>query len=205
MNSTLQQAPADFWDKWESTRVTDLRPRPVEVTEQPPPAPRRSLGRRAVRRFFRFAITIAIGVGGTLGWQAFGDDARQTMALAYPSQLGWIAPQGEPPDAAAQSAPAALASAAPAALSIDQQQLNALSLNLAAVRQGIEQLATQVASAQQQMSGEIARLQASEQDILNKIAAPPPRPAPVAARKPPPPPAQAIVAPSPPAAAAPAH
>src|SRR5262249_1121851 len=78
--------------------------------------------------------------------------------------------------------------AAPAAPALDQQQLNSLSLNLAAVRQSVEQLATQVASAQQQMSGEIAKLQASEQDILNKIAAPAPRPAPVAARKPPPPP-----------------
>jgi hypothetical protein len=122
------------------------------------------------------------------------------MAMAYPAQLGWIAPQAAP-DAPTQSAPATLASAAPAAPavpSVDQQQLNALSLNLAAMRQSVEQLATQVASAQQQMRGDIARLQASEQDILTKIATPPPRPAPVAARKPAPPP-QAL-APPPPAA-----
>jgi hypothetical protein len=117
--------------------------------------------------------------------------------MAYPAQLGWIAPQAAP-DAPTQSAPATLASAAPAAPSVDQQQLNALSLNLAAMRQSVEQLATQVASAQQQMRGDIARLQASEQDILTKIATPPPRPAPVAARKPAPPP-QAL-APPPPAA-----
>jgi hypothetical protein len=197
MSSTLQHAPADFWDKLDSTRVTDLRPRPVEVTEEPPPPPRRSLGRRALRRFLRVTITLGVGIVGTLVWQAYGDDARQTMAMGYPDQLGWIAPQAAAGAPAAQSAPMTLASTGPAAPSLDQQQLNSLSLNLAAIRQSVEQIATQVASSQQQMSGDIARLQASEQDILNKIATPPPRPAPVAARKPPPPASAA-----PPAAAA---
>jgi pyruvate/2-oxoglutarate dehydrogenase complex dihydrolipoamide acyltransferase (E2) component len=197
MSSTLQRAPADLWDKWDSAQVTDLRPRPVEAMDEPPPPPQRSLGRRALRRSVRFVITLGLGIVGTLAWQAYGDDARQMMAMAYPAQLGWIAPQAAP-DAPTQSAPATLASAAPAAPSVDQQQLNALSLNLAAMRQSVEQLATQVASAQQQMRGDIARLQASEQDILTKIATPPPRPAPVAARKPAPPP-QAL-APPPPAA-----
>jgi hypothetical protein len=198
MNSTHQRAPEEFWDKWSSSRVTDLRPRPVEMTQEPlPPPPRRSLGHRAVRRFLRFAITLGIGVGGTLAWQTFGDDARQMAAMAYPEQLGWIAPQAAATLAAAPSAPATLASAAPAAPSLDQQQLNSLSLNIAAMRQSIEQLGTQVLSAQQQMSGDIARLQASEQDILNKIAAPPPRPAPPV-RKPPAPPPQVNAAPPPP-------
>jgi hypothetical protein len=200
MSSTLQHAPADFWDKLDPTRVTDLRPRPVEVMDEPPPPQQRSLGRRALRRFVRFFITLGVGIVGTLAWQAYGDDARELMAMTYPGQLGWIAPQAAPGAPAAQGAPMTLAAAAPAAPSLDQQQLNSLSLNLAAIRQGVEQLATQVASAQQQMSGDIARLQASEQDILNKIATP--RPAPVAARKPPQP-QQAPAAP-PPAAPPPA-
>jgi hypothetical protein len=198
MSSTLQRAPADLWDKWDSARVTDLRPQPVgvEAMDEPPPPPQRSLGRRALRRSVRFLFTLGIGIVGTLAWQAYGDDARQIMAMAYPGQLGWIAPQAAPDAPATQSAPATLAAAAPAAPSADQQQLNSLSLNVAAVRQSVEQLATQVASAQQRMSGDIARLQASEQDILNKIATPPPRPAPV--RKPPP----QTLAPPPPAAQA---
>jgi hypothetical protein len=195
MSSTPQGAPVDQWDKWDTARVTDLRPRPVEVLDEPPLPPQRSVGRRALRRFVRFLVTLGIGIVGTLAWQAYGDDARQMMAMAYPDQLGWIAPQAAPDAPAAQSTPATLAAAAPAAPSLDQQQLNSLSLNLAAVRQSVEQLATQVASAQQQMSGEIARLQASEQDILTKIATPP-RPAPVAARKPATPP-QAPAAPPP--------
>jgi hypothetical protein len=200
MSSTLEQrAPADLWDKWDSARVTDLRPRPAEAMDEPPPPPEQSLGRRALRRLARFMITLGIGIGGTLAWQAYGDDAKQMMATAYPAQLGWIAPQAAADGSAAPGAPAALASAAPAAPSPDQQQLNAMSLNLAAVRQSVEQLATQVAAAQQQMTGDIAKLQASEQDILNKIATPPPRP--VAARKPPP----ATAAPAPPPPPAPAR
>ena len=197
MTATLQGVPTDFWEKWDSARVPDTRPQPVELTSEPPPRQQRSLGRRALRAFLRLVITLGVGVGGTLAWQAYGDEARQLMAGAYPEQLGWVAPQATTTALAPQSAPAALASDAPATPPVDQQQLKALSLNLAAVRQSVEQLATQVATGQQQMSGEIARLQASEQDIMNKISTPPPRPAP--ARKPPAPP-PAVAAPPPPAA-----
>jgi hypothetical protein len=196
-SSTVQRAPADFWDKWDSTRVSEVPPRPVEPANEAPPDGEPSLGRRASRAILRFLVTLGVGVGGTLAWQAFGDDARQMMAMAYPQQLAWVAPQATTNALAPQGA-AAPASAAPAP-AVDQQQLNALSLNLAAVRQSVDQLAAQVASGQQQMSGDIARLQASEQDILAKIAASPPRPAPIAARKPAPP---TVVAPSPPAPAA---
>jgi hypothetical protein len=199
MTATLQRVPTDFWEKWDSARVPDTRPQPVELTNEPPPRRQRSLGRRALRAFLRFTITLGIGVGGTLAWQAYGDEVRQLMAIAYPEQLGWIAPQAATNALAPQSAPAALASDTPIPPSIDQQQLKAMSLNLAAVRQSVEQLATQVATGQQQMSGDIARLQASEQDIINKVSAPPPRPAPAAARKPAPPPPLAVAAPPPPA------
>jgi hypothetical protein len=193
MTATLERIPTDFWDKWDSTRVADVSPPPAEVTEASRPRQHRSLGRRASRAFLRVAITLGIGVGGTLAWQAYGDEARQLMASAYPEQLGWIAPQATTNALATQSAPATLASEAPAIPPVDQEQLKALSLNLAAMRQSMEQLAAQVATGQQQMSGEIARLQASEQDILTKVSTPPPRPAP--ARKPAPP--QALATPPP--------
>jgi hypothetical protein len=209
MTATLQRVPTDFWDKWDSTRIadmrraTDSRPQQVELTNEPLPRRERSRGRRASRSFLRFIITLGIGVGGTLAWQAYGDDARQLMAIAYPEQLGWIAPQAATNALASQSvpaAPAAPASDAPTAPPVDQQ-LNALSLNLAAVRQSVEQLSAQVATGQQQLNGDIAGLRASEQDILTKIATPPPPPPPrPAPRKPAPP--QAIAAPP---AAAPAH
>jgi hypothetical protein len=197
--STLEAAESDFWDDWHSERGTNVRPRPVEVTNGPPPRRQRSRDRRGSRRFLRFLITIGMGVGGTLAWQAYGDEARQSMAIAYPEQLGWIAPQDAPAAAAPQNAPAALASAPPAAPSVDPQQLNAISLDVAAVRQSVERLATQLAMGQQQMNGDIAKLQASEQDILNKISLPAPRPAPAPTRKPAPP--LAVVPPPPPATA----
>jgi uncharacterized protein HemX len=199
MSATLQRVPNDFWDKWDSTRITDTQPQLVEVTNEPPPQPprrKRSLGRRALRSFLRLVITLGIGVGGTLAWQGYGDDARQLMAVAYPGQLGWIAPQATTNALATQSAPAAPVSDAPTAPPVDQK-LNALSLNLAALRQSVEQLSAQVATGQQQLSGDIAGLRASEQDILAKISTPPPRPAP---RKPAPP--QVTAVPPPPTAAA---
>jgi hypothetical protein len=148
--------------------------------------------------FVRFLITLGIGIGGTLAWQSHGDEARQIIATAYPEQLGWVAPQAAPPAPGAQNASAAVVSpdasaavASPApAPSIDPQELNRMSLSLASMRQDVDRLAAQLSFGQQQMAGDIAKLQASEHDILNKISAPPPRPAAAPARKPvlPPPP-----------------
>lgn len=64
-----------------------------------------------------------------------------------------------------------------------------MSLGLAAVGQRVDQLAAQVAAGQDQMTRDItAKLQAAEQDILSKIAAPAaapaPRPETFAVRKP---------------------
>ena len=53
-----------------------------------------------------------------------------------------------------------------------EPKLEAMSLGLAAVRQSVEQLA----AAQQQMTDEIAKLQVTEQEILDKVSGPP-RPA----------------------------
>jgi len=75
-----------------------------------------------------------------------------------------------------QTAPDVTAPVAPAASSSDlERQLEAVSLGLVAVRQSVDQLA----AGQEQMKRDIA-------DILDKMSAPPPRPAPAAVRKPPP-------------------
>ena len=129
---------------------------------------RPSIG-RTLRALARFLITLCIGVTGTLAWQSYGDAVREVIASASP-QLGWLAPQAAP-------APDVIAPAAP---SPDQQQLNAMSLGLAALRQSVDQLA----AGQEQMTGDIAKLQTAAQGILDKISAPPPRPAGATARKP---------------------
>jgi len=129
------------------------------------------------KRPSRFLIAFCIGVAATLAWQSYGDAAREIIATSYP-QLGWLAPQA----AAAQAAPATIAAAT---ASLDQQELKAMSLSLAAVRQRVDQLAAQVAAGQDQMTRDFtAKLHAAEQDILDKISAPAPQPATGPARKP---------------------
>jgi hypothetical protein len=127
----------------------------------------------------RFLITFCVGVAATLAWQSYGDMARGIIANSYP-QLGWLAPQA----AAAQTVPDTIVTAVP---SRDPQELKAISLGLAAVRQRVDQ----VAAGQEQMTRDFTtKLQAAEQEILEKISLPPPQPAAAPARKPVPPPLQ---------------
>ena len=128
------------------------------------PIIRPSRRKRAQRALARFLITLSIGVAGTLAWQSYGDVARGMIAQSSP-QLSWLAPQAT----SAQTAPAAqippnmLASATP---SPDQQQLKAVLFGFAAMRQSVDQLA----AAQNQMTNEITKLQAAQQEILDKIS-----------------------------------
>ena len=130
------------------TRRTDLKSK------------RPSLSKRAARGLSRFLIIFCIGVATTLGWQAYGDKARETIANSSP-RLGWLAPHAAP---VAQTAPDIAARAAP---SPDVQQLKEMSLGLAAVQQSVDQLAAQFAAGQQQTASDIAKLQLG-------ISAPPP-------------------------------
>ena len=95
-----------------------------------------SLGnlRRAIPlAFARYLIAIFIGVAGTLAWQSYGGAAREAIAKWSPL-LGWLTPAAAP---VAQAAPAASAGASP-------DQLKATALALAAARQSIDKLATEI-------------------------------------------------------------
>ncbi len=191
---------------------------PVEPSIEPPPVrpttlendrlqnEQPSLRKRASRALARFLITFCIGVAATLAWQSYGDAAREMIVNSYP-QLGWLAPQAEP---VAPNAPEMIALVAPAAPSFDQQQFSAMSLDLDAVRQSVDRIATSIAAIQEQMSRsadqiateqiarsvaeltagqeqmtrEITKLQAVEQYVLYKSPDPAPRPAPAPARNP---------------------
>jgi hypothetical protein len=118
----------------------------------------------------RLLIAFCIGVTVTLAWQSYGDAAREMVANSSP-QLSWLAPQA----AVAQTAPDAIAATTS---SPGPQELKAVSANLAAVRQKVDQLAAQVVAGQEQMARDFAtKLQAAEQDILDKISVPPSQPA----------------------------
>jgi len=113
-------------------------------------------------------------------------------------QLGWLAPQAV---AATPAAPETAAPAVPAFPAPDPQLLKATTLGLAAVRQSIDQLGAQIVANQRQIASEIAKLQAADQDILQKITPPPPQAAAPAPRPPARKPVSLTPPPSPSAAA----
>src|SRR5215510_14776270 len=168
MAYTLSSTQSEFpEDRWSTSPPIQARIRPTDRgIEQP------SLGKRALRSFARFLIIFCIGVVASLVWQSYGDAAKEMIGKSSP-RLRWLAPQ-----TAARTAPDMVAPTVPATPSPDVQQLKAMSLGLAALRQSVEQLA----AAQQQMTDEIAKLQATEQEILDRVSAPP-RPTAAPARK----------------------
>ena len=97
------------------------------------------------------------------------------MIASSSAQLGWLAPQAAP-----------IVQTAPGAPSSDQEELKAILFGLAVVRQRVDQIAAQLAASQEQMSRDITnKLQAAEQDILDKVSVPPRQPPAAAlARKP---------------------
>ncbi len=158
--------------------------------DQFPPSPQ-SFVKRASLALARFLITFCIGVGATLAWQSYGDTAREMIASASP-QLAWLALPAaqDPTETVAPAGPAV----APAPASHDQQQPNALSIDLDGMRQSVDRIAAnqdemtrsigQLVAGQEQMTREIAKLQSIEQYILYKNSEPPARTAPAAAPKP---------------------
>ncbi len=136
------------------------------------PIMRPSLGRRALRRLARFSLVFGVGVGTTLAWQAYGDAARAMIANSTP-QLGWLGPQTAP-----------VVPIAPATAGATSSDLQQLAFGVAAVRQSVDLLTAQLAAGQGQMGGDIAKLQADQQEILHKLSAGPPRPTAAPAHKP---------------------
>ena len=135
--------------------------------EGPVTSGRPSIGRRIVRSLVRFSITVLIGVGATLGWQSYGDVARE-MAVARAPALAWLLPTPT------------TKSPAVAATSSGPVQLEPLASNLDAVRRSVEQLANK----QDQIAQNVAALRAVQEDIRQKMSLTPPTPAQQAASTP---------------------
>jgi hypothetical protein len=164
-------------------RPTDLSPSDLGPTDLGPTdldrfLPKRpSFGKRAARGLVRFAIIFGVGVAATLSWQSYGEATREAIADSYP-QLGWLAPQA----AALAQTDSDVAPTALATPSADAQQFQAGAPGLTAMRQSVDQLTAQLAAGQERLAGDIAKLQAAQQEILDKI--PVPRPAAAMPRKP---------------------
>jgi hypothetical protein len=160
---------------------------PSELKKDQPHNGRQSFRKRTSLAFAYYMIVFSVGVAATLAWQIYGDAARRLIAT--------------------------VASTSDAASASDQQQLNAILLDLDAVRRSIDGLAigigTNIAASQEQttrsidrlaarleqMTHELAKLQAVEQYVLHRSSEPPPHPA--LAPTPAPRPSQAPPVPSP--------
>jgi hypothetical protein len=128
----------------------------------------------------RLLITFCVGVFATLAWQAYGDTARERIAVLDP-ELSWLAPRAAVAETDSDTV-------LPASASLNQQELKTISLGFAAVGQKIDQLAAN----QQQIARDFTtKLQAAEQGILDKISGSPPQATAAPARKPVPSQAQA--------------
>jgi len=160
---------------------------------------------RLASRGFRYLVAICIGVAAILAWQSYGEAAKQIIATRAPElgwspevkqmiaswvqQLGWTKPPVVESKAAPviQTAPEMVAPKAPAASSLNPQQVQQIETNIAAVVErhlaDVRATVEQLAASQDQMMREIAKLQAANQEILEKIPTPPPK-RPTPARKP---------------------
>jgi hypothetical protein len=123
------------------------------------------VGRRASIALVRFLVIFCAGVSATLAWQSYGDQVREMIASSYP-QLSWLASQAE---SVPQNAPDESGLASRTASSPDQQQPNAISLDLHAVRQAIDRIAISIASSQEQMTSSADRMATSQQQIAHSL------------------------------------
>jgi uncharacterized membrane protein YccC len=194
-------------------KTIDYRLRAIESQTR---ATGRQTKRRASRAFVRYLVAICVGVAGTLAWQSYGEEAKQTIATKAP-ELGWspevrqmiaswTKPLAGPENTAArppvqetqqaapvaQTAPEAVAPT-PAAPSFDPEQAKQMAQSIDELRQTVgrlaatqEQIASHLAATQEQIGREMTRLQAADQEILAKIPAPRPLSPPAAATRKPP-------------------
>ena len=150
-------------------------PYPYRFGEGQPAGSRPSFGKRMFRGLVRFSIAVLIGVGGTLGWQSYGDEIRE-MLIAQAPALGLLLP-----------VPTTRSPVMAATSTDTTRQFAPLASTLDAVRRSVEQLAAK----QEQMAQNIAALRAGERPSSTPAApTPSPAPAPQAASIPQPKPPQ---------------
>jgi hypothetical protein len=168
--SSAQSKSTRRWAIEEPTEESWATEDSSEANNDRLPSGQLPLSKRASRVLRLFLIAFCIGVAVTLAWQSFSDVARETIASSSP-QLSWLAPPAAPVAKALTPPPY-------------QEELKAISFGLAGVRQRVDQIAAGLEH-QEQMARNLAiRLQATEQNILDKISPPQPRPATAPARKP---------------------
>jgi hypothetical protein len=132
---------------------------PANLKDNQPESERLRLGKKL--RLSLAAIMFCIGVAATFAWQSRGDATRKAIAGAFP-QLGWLAPQAAP---VTRNTPDIFVPTASAAPSPDQQQYTAMPLDLDAMRQSVDQIAT----GQEQMTRSVGQIAASQEQAARMV------------------------------------
>jgi hypothetical protein len=136
--------------------------------------------RRVLRASARFVFAALLGIGGTLAWQSRGDQAMDVIRAKAPSIAEWLpastSTSAVPSRGAAEAQQPLKASLAAtdqqstptagAATAGFQQQLAPITVDLATLRQTVEQ----VVANQEKFVQSIARLEGNEQAINQKLS-----------------------------------
>lgn len=82
-------------ERTSSDRIHRLRPEATHRSafKSPSKSDRPSVTRRILRGFVRFFFAVLIGVAGTLGWQSYGDEAKEIVRAWDPPSIGCCRPQ----------------------------------------------------------------------------------------------------------------
>jgi len=134
---------------------------------------------RVLRAFARFVFAVLVGIGGTLAWQSHGNQAMDVIRAKAPSVAEWLAVSTsrsavsvgaaevqQPTKASLAATDQQSTPTAATGIGELQQQLAPITVDLAALRQRVEQLA-----ANQEKSAEsIGRLEGNEQAINQKLS-----------------------------------
>jgi len=133
------------------------------------------------RAFARFTIVFLLGIGATLAWQSYSDEAREMVRTEVPS-LAWLLPVST-----AKPSPDNQASAA-APVTSDElvEQLKPLAFELANVQRSVKELSVKV----EQLGVKVNQM--SQSIVLQSVEkkSPPPPQSRVPPPKPPQPPGQ---------------
>jgi hypothetical protein len=151
---------------------------------------------RSSRGLARYLVAVCIGVAAILAWLSYGEATKQTIA-SWMQQLGWTklppGPANRPsgPQGPGVATPQTLAPKVAAVLPLDPKQLQQIEADIAALRQAVErpladvrETVEQLAASHEQMAREITKLQAANEEILEKIPSPPAHRPAAPARKP---------------------
>lgn len=180
MASTVSPGQAELSDDLYVVESPSLHERLGEsrYSDRPPLAARASFGRRASRALLRYLIACGIGVAGTLAWQAYGDEAKQTVATwgeQHGVPMGWLfsAEAAKPNSQRAEAAETAHGAQPAPELASELQQLKTMTLGFASTLTTMRERIEQLTAGQMQTASDVAKLQAAEQEIRQKLSARP--------------------------------